>query len=332
MIKNFLMFVLIGILMVGCTGPTTVVRTATVPPLVETAAAAPTGEPVIATNANTPTAEANVAPTAKPLPTMVVEPSSPYSLNENGFSFTSVKGMTVQIRPPQAILSTLDQQAFFSLTSDELKQENDLKLLFNDFVGSIQQSIPDLQATDPAPITVGGMEGLSTKITGTMNGGPFRGQVVLVVVDDKRVFYASGIGMVENAGDQWQAQGQPAFASVLDSVAFFEPKTGGDLCAVSADPTYGTTTENPIKVGGDWTEGPYRERAFMDLLRGPNGEEITYERVRSEQVGDIILDVYEINGLAEKVTLYLDMYNFDVLEIPAGFTCSGPIPLGAPKK
>ena len=318
MIKNFLVFVMIGIVLAGCAGPATVVPTATLPPTVEAATAAPTSE-TVATEA------------AQPVPTLEIKPGSPYSLNESGFSFTSVEGVIVQIQPPQAMLSTIDQQVFFSLAGEPLNQETDPKKLIGDFVGSIQQSVPDLEASEPVAVTVGGVEGLSSDLTGTMGGSPFRGQVVLAVIDGKRIFYASAVGMTA-AGDYWQAQGQPAFAAVLDSVKFFEPAAGGDLCVVSNDATYGTTTENPIKVGGDWTEGPYRERAFMDVLRGPNGEAITYERVRSEQVGEVVLDVYEISGLAEKLTLYLDMYNFDALEIPAGFTCSGPIPLGAPSK
>lgn len=319
MLKNFLVFVLIGMLLSGCTGAApTVVPTATVAPTVEAATAAPTSE-TIATQA------------ASPVPTLEIKPGSPYSLNESGFSFTSVEGMIVQLQPSQAMFSTVDQQVFFSLAGEPLKQETDPNKLIADFVGSIQQSVPDLQASGPEPFTMAGVEGLSSDLSGTMGGSPFRGQAVLAVIDSKRVFYASAVGMTA-AGDYWQAQGQPAFTAVLESVEFFEPVAGGNLCVVSTDSTYGTTTENPIKVGGDWTEGPYRERAFMDVLRGPNGEEITYERVRSEQVGDVVLDVYEISGLAEKVTLYLDMYNFDALEIPASFTCSGPIPLGVPTK
>lgn len=319
MIKNLMIFILIAILLAGCTGATpSAGPTATVPPTVEAAAATPTSE-TIATDA------------AKPVPTLEIKPGSPYSLNESGFSFTSVEGVIVQIQPSQAMLSTIDQQVFFSLAGEPLKQEADPNKLIADFVGSINQSVPDLVASEPVAVTIGGVEGLSSDLSGTMGGSPFRGQAVLAVIDGERIFYASAVGMTA-AGDYWQAQGQPAFFAVLDSVKFFEPVAGGNQCIVSTDSTYGTTTENPIKVGGDWTEGPYRERAFMDVLRGPNGEAITYERVRSEQVGDIVLDVYEIRGLAEKVTLYLNMYEFDVLEIPAGFTCSGPIPLGAPKK
>lgn len=316
--KNFLVFVLIGMLLAGCTGTTAVVPTATVPPTLEAATIAPTGEAI--------TTEA--APT---VPTLEIKPGSPYSLNESGFSFTSVEGVIVQLQPPQAMLSTIDQQVFFSLAGEPLKQESDPNKLIADFIGSIQQSVPDLEASEPAAVTIGGVEGLSSDLTGTMGGSPFRGQAVLAVVDGKRIFYASAVGMTA-AGDYWEAQGQPAFTAVLDSVTFFDPVVGGSQCVVSTDATYGTTTENPIKVGGDWTEGPYRERAFMDVLRGPNGEEITYERVRSEQVGEIVLDVYEISGLAEKVILYLDMYNFEALEIPVGFTCSKQIPLGAPTK
>lgn len=313
MIKNVLVIILIGLLLAGCgTTSTTVAPTATT-----------------AANPTTAVTLESGSTTAAPVPTLEIKPGSPYSLEASGFSFTSVEGLIVQLQPPQALFSSIDQQVYFSLAGEPLKEEKDPKKLIADFVGSIQQSVPDLEASEPVSISVGGVEGLLSNLSGTMAGSPFEGQAVLVVIDGKRVFYASGIGMTA-AGNYWQAQGLPAFTAVLESVAFFGPKAGGNSCVVSTDPTYGTTMENPIKVGGDWTEGPYRERAYMDVLRGPNGEAITYERVRSEQVGDIVLDVYEIGGLSEAVTLYLDMYNFDTLELPVGFTCSGPIPLGAP--
>ena len=317
MMKNVLVLAMIAILLAGCGGTTTAAPTV-----------APTAVPATVTAVPAPTTAASPT-TAAAAPTLEIKPGSPYELNESGFSFTSVEGVIVQLQPPQAMLSTIDQQVFFSLAGEPLKQEKDAFKLFADFVGSIQKSIPDLDASEPIQITIAGVEGLSSDLSGTMAGTPFRGQAVLAVIDGQRVFYASGIGMAA-AGDYWQAQGQPAFRAVLDTVTFFEPKAGGSLCVVTTDETYGTTMENPIKVGGDWTQGPYRERAYMDVLRGPNGEAITYKRVRSEQVGDVVLDVYEISGLDEQVTLYLDMYSFDTLEIPAGFTCAKSIPLGAP--
>jgi hypothetical protein len=64
-------------------------------------------------------------------------------------------------------------------------------------------------------------------------------------------------------------------------------------------------------------------------LRGPNGQEITYERsgaccpfeIPGEDLGGM-LDVYVItySGQATPTTLYVDMYSVAPMLIPVGFT------------
>ncbi len=98
---------------------------------------------------------------------------------------------------------------------------------------------------------------------------------------------------------------------------------------VSTDKTYGYTQENPIKVGGDFLDGPVRERAYLDNLAGPNGETITYARIGSIIFGETILDAFVITGLGAEVTLYIDEYVYAELQAPVGFTCLGAF-LGAP--
>ena len=88
--------------------------------------------------------------------------------------------------------------------------------------------------------------------------------------------------------------------------------------------------DNPLKVGGDWLDGPARERVYLDNLRGPAGEMLSYFRRGSEVHGDVILDIYIISGLGQDVTLYVDMYNFAVPLAPVGLTCAGPFALAAP--
>jgi hypothetical protein len=101
-------------------------------------------------------------------------------------------------------------------------------------------------------------------------------------------------------------------------------------CAISSDFTYGFTQENPVKVGGGAFDGPPRERAYLDNLRGPNGESITYERTGSLPFGDTILDAFEIKGLSQSVTLYIDEYNYTEPRAPVGFTCASAFSLTPP--
>lgn len=98
------------------------------------------------------------------------------------------------------------------------------------------------------------------------------------------------------------------------------------LDSISTDHTYGYTQENPIMVGG----GPSNERRFLNALLGPNGEGITYNRTGSccvfdspnGMMGGGLLDRYEvkIDGEAEPIFLYINMYDKGVLKAPTGFT------------
>jgi len=99
---------------------------------------------------------------------------------------------------------------------------------------------------------------------------------------------------------------------------------------VSEDPTYGYTPENPIMVGSGGGSGPMNERRFLNALMGPDGEAITYSRqgsccefrTKNGLLGNSgFLDIYTIahKGLEEEITLYINMYDSDVLKIPVGF-------------
>lgn len=96
--------------------------------------------------------------------------------------------------------------------------------------------------------------------------------------------------------------------------------------AVDALASYGFTPENPIHVGG----GPEGQHAFLELLRGPEGQPLAWRRLGSccefETPNGImglgLLDLYEVTyeGLDRPVILYLDMYESGPVMAPAGFT------------
>ena len=113
---------------------------------------------------------------------------------------------------------------------------------------------------------------------------------------------------------------EPTATAALTSTP--PPQTGG-VCPISTDPTYGYTLENPIRVGGDFFTGVERQRAYLDNLRGPNGERFTYNRRGSTPGLDSILDIYELYGLADVVVLYVDLYKYEELMAPVGLTCAG---------
>lgn len=102
---------------------------------------------------------------------------------------------------------------------------------------------------------------------------------------------------------------------------------------ISTDKTYGYTQNNPICVGNqDKMGGPQDERSYLNSIKGPYGEDISYVREgsccafksKNGLMGTGLLDIYTINydGLDEPITLYINMYDSDELEAPVGFTLS----------
>ena len=105
--------------------------------------------------------------------------------------------------------------------------------------------------------------------------------------------------------------------------------------------SYGFSPENPIHVGG----GPDGQHAFLETLRGPDGEPLAWRRLGSccefetpnGIMGFGLLDMYEVTyeGLERSVILYLDMYESGPVMAPAGFMLPGEerpeAPRGKPK-
>ena len=83
---------------------------------------------------------------------------------------------------------------------------------------------------------------------------------------------------------------------------------------------FGYSETNAIRVGGsDVMDGPKYQRAYLDQLTGPDGEELFYKRTGScchfetenGIMGSGMLDIYEVSyeGLEEPLILYLNMYD-----------------------
>lgn len=96
---------------------------------------------------------------------------------------------------------------------------------------------------------------------------------------------------------------------------------------VSSDPRYGRSAASPIHTG---PASRYGHLLYLNALRGPAGEPVTYERLgsccmvedKSVPQGAVLLDVYRvlIDGQVQPVLLYVDMYRHGDLRLPQGFT------------
>ena len=105
-----------------------------------------------------------------------------------------------------------------------------------------------------------------------------------------------------------------------------------ELNNTSDNEKYGFSSGMPVKVGTGPKGGPANQRAYLDLLRDPNGNSIAYERLgsccgyKSENgfLGYAMLDRYELafkdeNGKMKKVVVYISFYDYEEPLILKGF-------------
>jgi hypothetical protein len=104
-------------------------------------------------------------------------------------------------------------------------------------------------------------------------------------------------------------------------------------CALSTDPTYGLTIQNPIKAGGGDMYLASREVKFLSALRGPAGEGVHFKRAGSmaPRPDGTILDIYSLDIKGDrKTTLYMDGYHWSDPAAPKGFLCGASMNLAPP--
>lgn len=97
--------------------------------------------------------------------------------------------------------------------------------------------------------------------------------------------------------------------------------------AVARDASYAYTQNNPVKVGGSENNNEIlNERRFLNALRGPNGEKVSYTLegsccyYKNSMTDYGMLDKYVVQYGNRKVMLYLNPFEKGKLEAPRGFT------------
>lgn len=123
-------------------------------------------------------------------------------------------------------------------------------------------------------------------------------------------------------------------AAAVAGQATSPPSQPSPLCAVAAESDYARTPENPARVGGSPLYGGARQRRYLESLRGPQGEPVTFKRLPGVDSpdGETIIDRYEVTyeGLEKPETLFLDWYHYTDLRAPRGFVCGQAFSLGLP--
>jgi hypothetical protein len=301
----------------------------------------PPSTPIItASTGKTPTSDPTYTPTSTTQPTLeptqtlmpTVKPTrimrEETILSEGGYSFRApiafnneaIEGMAylTSISDPSIIIVIVGFKGRQVVASPEEIADD----LIDDLSSLWEEN---LTRGEPLPTEVDGVIGSLFQITGDRMNGEF----ILVQPDDFSLFLT--VGVWGNAYMRSENRGREALQSVLESVTFLD-STSSSTCRESIDTDYGYSKDNPIRVGGGAFEGPRRERLYLDNLLGPNGEEISYERLGSMEHNDAILDEYRLSypGMASSIVLYLDEYRFSAPLAPFGLTCNGPFDLPVP--
>ena len=287
----------------------------------------------------TPEPTALPAPTftSTPLPTPTLTPTPTATpalrtvkVEADGFTLHIPNSLGFEVT--NKILGVYDQEGTFLasfMRSPFDGRTNSPEDVIDNYIKAITERGAKFTRSESTPLTIGGVRGVSVEVTGILSDRPIEGRAVAVVPVQDSVLFAIGVSNLESGPDAWQTTGSVYFEAMLDTVEFIEVQNRGG-CSISEDKTYGFTEANPIRVGGDFLEGPARERAYLDNLLGPNGEILAYERNGSISSGDTILDVYHITGANIDVVLYIDEYRYEPLQAPYGFTCAGEFLLSAP--
>ncbi len=174
---------------------------------------------LFATATPTPTPTATPTPTPPPTPTSSVELDNPVTVQNGGFSFRPVRGYQVEIENDAAYINSpnLRTLAFMAGTYDASESE-DLQQLSQDFLDEIRSDMPDLVVSAPWTLSVGGVEGQATDLSGTLSGTETVGRLVVAVPYSHQFFVAV---CLTNGADEWEREGRQAFEAMLGSVTFF---------------------------------------------------------------------------------------------------------------
>jgi hypothetical protein len=291
-------------------------------------------EPTMTTNPSStprPTATSTTSPTEASLPSFTPTPGivflPPQLVIEGGYSFQPIKGYEYGIEGPQVMMSDPYGKLIISIIGIPIS-ESDLP-----FESIIQEFLDEIVRAGDAAFTTGegysyalnGVEGFAEDLTGELFGKTLEGMAVVVKPDYPDIFFALGVSNTADHPNHWHEEGESVFVTLLETIEFLEGEFG-ETCQVSNDPTYAYTSENAVRVGGGWLDGPARERAYLDNLQGPNGEPISYEREGSFESEGTILDEYSLTytGLDIPITIYIDEYSYEELYAPMNLGCRYP--------
>lgn len=271
-------------------------------------------------------------PTSTVLPTVV--PATPEIAFGDISSLVALDGFSISVPFPYVhqvenniiLIANEKRSLNISFVGDAYDGSTALTYVINGYLGGLEKRGGSFETLPPEKVVIDGVEGVSVELNGKMGDMPIKG--IAVAVSPRSDFVLFGLAMSNlDGGEEIWVEHRAVFEKFLQTIQFVDNSA---LCPVATDDTYGYSETNPIKVGGGDFNGPSREEAYLDHLRGPNGEVLSYKREGSLPSGDVILDAYAVTGPGVKAMLYIDEYNYSSPIAPVGFTCNGAFPLSQP--
>ena len=293
----------------------------------------PTNTPT-STPTSTPTATPTNTPTNTPSPT----PEPTIALRErkevpNGeFSFVPIKDFQTTIMLNYAVLSNEELTLEYLFMGGQTDMSQTHLQYAQLFLQSINNESEDaLEIIETTDINVSSYEGKSFMLSLTSNPQETIGELVIVFIDYDSLLVGLAVSDSSASSELWSTDGEMYFNLLINSIEVIDNQPiSYSPCPESLDETYGYSKENPIKVGGGAMIGPSRARMFFDSLVSYGYNDVSYERLHSEDYQGTILDYYEVSYYGFSGNLYVDEYSFEKLYAPSNFTCWRAFPHDAP--
>jgi len=152
-----------------------------------------------------------------------VELGDEYRSEQGGFSFNVIPGYAFQEDSGKASMNLPDNDEIGVLLFGGVAEERiTLDSLYDQITTDIFGGEEDVKVGNKQSIRVAGLPGYYADISGTENGTPMAGRIVVVAVSPEQQFVMMGFG----TKDRWDAEVEAYFEAVLATVKFFEPTEG----------------------------------------------------------------------------------------------------------
>ena len=189
-----------------------------------------------------------------------------------------------------------------------------------------------LEVSNQQELTIAGHPAIQQDFNGGSGETAVSGKVV--VFKPSPTGFLLVIGSAPLVGDKptFPTSAQPLYEAFLKEIIVLPEADlkGAEICPLAAKADYGTTPDNPVKIGGGQVLGLARELAYLDNLLDQEGQLFSYRRLGTLNASGKALDQVQLVLAGKEMTLYFDLGNYEPLFAPIGMQCMGKFPLVEP--